>query len=356
MDQRNSAVTATALVAVTALSGVIFHELRWALLPFVLASLLAYLCNPLVDRLAQRFKLRRYQSALVIFLALVALAAGAGYLALPPLLREIGQFATDIQSVLLNLMHSLVGSKTVVLFGRPMDAQQLAEAAMNGLRDWIGRPAVAVELAAMGFTSLFGGILVLVLLFYLLLTGPAIMDGLLWLAPVAHRPVIEKIWSRFGPLLWRYVLGVLIVVIYAIVAAYIGLGLVLGLQHALFLAILTGLFEMIPVIGPGASAALAGLVAIRSATGIGPVIAYAIYAIALRLSIDQLLGPLVLGSAAMLNPVVIIVGFLVGGALFGVSGVILAVPLAIAVKTSLAVIRDEGARYARKTDEGSSPA
>lgn len=336
--QSPSAITAIVSLAVLA---VVFHELRWALLPFVLASLLAYLCNPLVERLALKFNGSRLGAAAAVFLLIFAVIVVILWLGLPPLLREIERLVTDLQSVFSKLAHSLVDDRTVPVFGKSMNAEQLAEAATTAVRDWTGQPGRVAELGTASFAVFFGGVLVLVLLFYLLLQGPEIWRGLLWLAPREKRPVIEKIWSRLGPLLWRYILGVLIVVAYAILAAYIGLGLVLGLRHALFLALITGVLEMIPVIGPGASALIAGLVAIRTATGVGPVIGYAIYAIVLRLSIDQILGPLVLGAAATVSPVVIIFCFLVGGALFGVPGIVLAVPAAVAVRTSLAVLRDE---------------
>jgi predicted PurR-regulated permease PerM len=119
------------------------------------------------------------------------------------------------------------------------------------------------------------------------------------------------------------------------------LGLVLGLPHAVLLALLTGVLEMIPVVGPGASAVIAGLVAIHYAAGIGAIVAYAIYATALRISIDQLFGPLALGAAARLHPVLVIFCFLSGAFLFGVVGVIMAVPVALVVKVTLALLYDE---------------
>jgi predicted PurR-regulated permease PerM len=101
---------------------------------------------------------------------------------------------------------------------------------------------------------------------------------------------------------------------------------------------------MIPVMGPGAAAVMAGLVAVRYATGIWPITGYAIYAAALRLSIDQLLGPLALGTAGRLHPVTIIFCFIAGGVLFGIVGVIMAVPIALGVKTCLAVLYDDPPR------------
>jgi predicted PurR-regulated permease PerM len=148
-------------------------------------------------------------------------------------------------------------------------------------------------------------------------------------------------WSKLDPVLRRYFIGILIVVAYAAAAAYIGLGLVLHIPHAVFLALFTGFLEMIPVFGPLAAAVIAGLVAVHYATGIGAIIGYAIYATVLRLSIDQLFGPLALGTAARLHPVVIIFCFLARSMLFGVTGVIVAVPVAVAIKICLAVLYDE---------------
>ncbi|MEK4031852.1 AI-2E family transporter [Methylocystis sp. IM3] len=330
-----------ALAIVFAISVIVFHEMRWALLPFVLAGLLAYLLNPLVNWISSRFGFSRIRSAVAVFAALVAIVIAGGWLGLPPLWRELGRLVTDLRSILEAFAHSLVDDRAVVILGKNMDAAQIAESATSGLRDWIAQTGRATELATLTFAAVFGSILVLVLLFYLLVQGPEIVQGVLWLAPPDKRQAIERVWARLGPLLWRYVLGVLIVVASTTLAAYVGLGLVLGLKHAFFLALLTGFLEMVPVLGPGASALIGGLVAIQNATGLGPVVAYALYVIFLRLTIDQLLGPLVLGAAATLSPVVIIFCFLVGGTLFGVPGIILAAPVALTIKTSLVVLRDE---------------
>ena len=131
------------------------------------------------------------------------------------------------------------------------------------------------------------------------------------------------------------------VVAYAATAAYIRLGVILHIPHAVFLALFTGFLEMIPMFGPLAAAVIVGLVAAHYATGIAAIIGYGIYATALRLSVDQLFGPLALGAAARLHPVVIMLFFIAGSALFGVTGVIMAVPVALAIKVCLAVLYDQ---------------
>jgi predicted PurR-regulated permease PerM len=126
--------------------------------------------------------------------------------------------------------------------------------------------------------------------------------------------------------------------VYASIAAYLGLGVILGIKHAVLLALLTGILETIPVIGPTAAAIIAGLVALHAATGIANIVEYAIYATVLRLSIDQLVGPVVLGRAAHVHPVLIIFCFLAGGLVLGIPGVILAVPVALIIKSTLATL------------------
>ena len=71
------------------------------------------------------------------------------------------------------------------------------------------------------------------------------------------------------------------------------------------------------------------------------------YATVLRLSIDQLIGPLVLGRAARLHPTVVIFCFLAGGLLFGVAGVILAVPLALTIRVTLQALYEDASLTAQ---------
>lgn len=334
-------ISTTTTIFVLIAVALVLYEIQWILPPFVLAGLLAYICTPSIEWLTKRSGLPRALFALAVFLVFLLIAAAAGYLGGPPLVRELTRVFTDFESIVREATQRMLGGSKISLLGQPMDAAQLAQAAGSGVRNWFTQTGSAAVVGAAVFGTMFGFILSLVLLFYFLLNGPGIARGLLRLVPPAQRPLILHIWSFMDPVLQRYFIGVLAVVLYAATAAYIGLGLVLGIPHAAVLALVTGFLEMIPVLGPGASALIAGLVAVHYATGIGPIIAYAIYATALRVSIDQLFGPLALGTAARLHPVLVIFCFLAGGLLFGLVGVVLSVPVALAVKTTLAVLYDE---------------
>jgi len=322
-------------------AALLLYELKIILLPFLISGLVAYICTPLIDRLAARTGLSRSLFAVIAFVILLSTAVLVGLLGIPPLLRQLTRVVTDFQGTVQSLARAAIGDRSIDVFGQSMDATQLAQTAVSGAREWVEQPGKILRLGELAFSAVFGFFLSLVLLFYFLYSGPRLMHGLLWLIPPERRPLFLDIWSRLDPVLRRYFVGVLIIVTYAAAAAYIGLGAVLHIPHAVFLALLTGILEMIPIVGPMASAIIAGLVAVHYATGFGAIIGYAIYAAALRLSIDQFFGPIALGTSARLHPVVIIFCFIVGGALFGVTGVIMAVPIALGIKIFLAVRYDE---------------
>jgi predicted PurR-regulated permease PerM len=336
--QRISSPTTIAVIAAVV---VFFYLIRVMLLPFALAGALAYVCSVLVDWLAARTHLPRSLFAIGAFALLLAIAMIVGFLAVPPLMRGVTSVVTDLGGTVESLARRMIGDRTVHVFGEDMDAAAIGQAVVSGVRDYLGQAGRVAILASYGFASIFGLILTLVLFFFFLIGGPRIGRGLFSLVPPKQRPLIEDIWLRLDPLLKRYFVGVLLVVTYAATAAYIGLGLILGIPHAIFLALLTGFLEMIPVIGPGLSAVIAGLVAIHYAAGIGAIIAYAIYATALRISIDNIFGPLVLGRAGHVPPVLVIFCFLAGGTLFGIVGVLAAIPVALTIKVVLATLYDE---------------
>ena len=219
-----------------------------------------------------------------------------------------------------------------------MNAREIAQAVLERVRDWAGQTDQVAVLAGYSLAAAMGAFLTIVLLFYFLVSGRQVAHGIFWIVPPHRRPLASRIWARLDPVLMHYFIGVIGVVIYATVAAYIGLGVILGIKHAVLLALLTGILETVPMVGPTAAAVLAGLVSLRTANGIINIIEYAAYATALRLSIDQIVGPVVLGRAAHVHPVLIIFCFLAGGVVLGIPGVILAVPVALVVKSTLATI------------------
>jgi predicted PurR-regulated permease PerM len=331
------------LTIVTVVVGLVvfLYFVKDILLPFVVAAIVAFVATPLVDWLAARTRAPRWVYALAVLFAMLGLGAILGLLGAPPLLHELHRIAADLQGTVTGFLRVLLGNGTLDLMGQRLDAAGVGAMIAREAQSWMAQDGHVLELAALGAAGLFGGILTIVLLGYFLLDAHRIGRGLAWLIPPRYRPLTGRVGRDLEPLLRRYFIGVGLVVLYASVAAYIGLGLVLKIQHAAFLALITGLLELIPFVGPGTSAVIAGLVAVQQASSAWNIIAYIIYATALRISIDQFFGPLVLGRAAYVPPVLVIFCFLAGGLLFGIVGVILSVPVALCVKVLLREIYQE---------------
>ncbi|MDE2363887.1 MAG: AI-2E family transporter [Hyphomicrobiales bacterium] len=311
------------------------HELRWVLLPFVIAAIFALMCRPLVRGAQTRTGLPHWLVAVFVFLVILTIAAGAAFYIAPPLAAELKDFVFDLHGAIGRVAHIALGSGTIGVFGEQMNADQIAESLANAARSAALETDRAVAFGFTVFAALFGLFLTFLLLLFFLLTGESLGEGIVWLFPPDQRWRVRSVWSRLEPALRRYFLGVLSIMVYAIVVAYIGLGLVLHIPHAFVLATATGVLELIPVIGPATSVVLAGLIAAEHSGSVAAMIGYAVYAIALRLSIDQLVAPLALGVASRFNPVVIMFGFFAGGVLFGAVGIVLAVPTAMAVRATL---------------------
>jgi predicted PurR-regulated permease PerM len=337
------------LTTVTVIVGLVIflYFVKDILLPFAVAAIVAFVATPLVDSLAARTRVPRWVYALGVLLAIMGLAALLGFAGAPPLLRELQRIAGNLQGTVTGLLRVLLGSRTFDLMGQKVDAAGIGAMIASEARSWMAQNGRILELAALGIAGIFGGILTLVLLGYFLLDAHRIGRGLAWLIPPRYRPFTSRVGRDLEPILRRYFIGVGVVVLYASTVAYIGLGLVLDIQHAVFLALITGLLELIPFIGPAASAVIAGLVAVQQASSGWSIIAYCIYATALRISIDQFVGPLVLGRAAYVPPVLVIFCFLAGGLLFGIVGVMLSVPVALSIKVLLGIIYQEPDAAAR---------
>lgn len=337
---RNSSELRAVVLTIGAII-VLLYLIRAILLPFVLAGIVAYVCTPLIDWLAARTRLPRTLLAVVLFLLLIGLAATVAVLAGQSLFGETGSTVGDLQGTVESLLRRATGGQPLHLFGQSIDLGQIVQGVVDRTRAWLGQSDNVGFFVGTGFAAIMGVFLTPVLLIWFLLSGPAVARGLLWTVPPARRELVLQIWQRLDPVLKRYFIGILAVVIYAMIASYIGLALILGVNHAVLLALLTGMAETLPIIGSTAVAIIAGLVALHSATGIMSIVAFAIYATVLRLSIDQVMAPLVLGRAAHVHGVLVIFCFLAGAVTFGITGIILSVPVALTIKATLATLYGE---------------
>jgi predicted PurR-regulated permease PerM len=323
---------AVALAVAAALA--FLYVVRLAVLPFLIAAAIAYVAEPSNLWLRRRFGLSRQAAAIATYAAVLAVLGGLGYWMAETLLVDLKLAVHDAPVLLHKFFVELFGGEQVEVFGRQLDATRTSQQLLDALFDGFGAPQQILTVAILGFASVTGAVLVIVLVFYFLQAGPQLAAGALWLVPPEHREEVAEIAAKIHPLLRRYLAGLFVIVVFATIVSWIAIRFALGLPFALLLGLLTGLLELIPVIGPMASAALVGLLALER-HGFWAVVAFAVYVTVFRLLIDRVVGPVVLGRAARLHPAVVMFAFLAGGLFLGVAGVILAVPVAASIKVVL---------------------
>jgi predicted PurR-regulated permease PerM len=331
--EERSRVGGWPIAAALAVLAIVLYEVRYALLPFVVAAAVAFIVDPLITRARRLTGVPRWAIAVMLYAALLAVLAAVGYPLARTCVTDFAQLVADAPRILRKLAVQAFGPQGVSLFGRNYAPDQMVDGLFAELTQIFGVSAAA-RFAGSGLSVVVGMFLTLVLLPYFLISGRELAHSAIWLIPPERRHAVLAVLPRIVPALRRYLVGIAVIIVYTILVAWIGFGPTFGLPHPLLLAAVIGVLELVPVVGPLTSAVIVGSVAIQQETLWDAALLMA-FAIGLRLSIDNLVGPLVLGNAARLHPVVVIMLFVCGAMLFGIVGLLLAVPAAVCLKITL---------------------
>jgi predicted PurR-regulated permease PerM len=307
---------------------------RGVLPPFIIAGILAYILSPLVDELTARTGVRRAWIALAVFLAVLLVVVGLVWLASARLNSELRDISREGPSIIESVVDRLTGGQTIDMLGQTITSRELGRRLDLALRDELGTPSQAVQAVRVGFELILAIILVFLSLAYLLIDGHTFWRYLLRFVPPEHRPHVEMLAGQIHRVLGRYLRGQLVLIALMSTVTFTVLEWGFRLPYALWIAILTGVLEIIPLIGPitaGAIAATIGFSQGGPSEAAGLAIAY----IVLRQVEDQLVMPLVVGRAVHVHPLVTIFAVLTGERVAGILGMILAVPMAAAIKVVL---------------------
>lgn len=189
----------------------------------------------------------------------------------------------------------------------------------------IGTTDNAFQTASVLFGGFLGLILIVVLSFYLAVQDEGVADFLRIVTPVRRQGYIVDLWKRSQKKIGYWLQGQILLGVVVGVLVYLVL-MVVGIPHALVLAILAAVFEIIPVFGPIISSVPAILVAFTT-SGLGTgFLLIGLYIIIYQFE-SQLFYPLVVKKIVGISPIVVILALVIGAKLAGVLGAIIAVPL-----------------------------
>ncbi len=285
-------------------------QIRDILFLIFIAFIIMSALHPLVDWMSSK-RIPRFLAVLLVYIVVFGIVGFSIAGTIPSLVSETSSFGQDFPKVISALLPNLnidLNSLT----------QQIAP---------IGENLVKVTIGI--FSNIISLLMVLVFSFYFLLErkhAEKIASGFVGnIKANSFITVVHRIEARLG----SWMMGQLFLMFSVGLLSYIGL-LLLGVKFALPLAIIAGILEIVPNIGPIVSAIPAILIAVS----VSPVMALSV--LILYLVIQQLenniIVPLVMKKSVGLSPIITIFSLLVGGRLAGVAGAVLAVPIVLIIQ------------------------
>lgn len=326
--KRGLQITVAAIAALVAVA--VVYLIRDALAAFVFGSLLAFLINPVVDRLARLIP--RSLAILVVFTGLVAGIAGLGAIFVPLLTSEAAQLqaqAPEIANHAQARIEQLEQGQSIVVLGLQVNLAQYASRLDQRGGDFLlGQFGNALSISLAAVNALLQVILMLIVAFLVSLDAHRISSFIRHIVPPDYREDWDELWPRVKDMLRSYLRGQLTI------AAIIGIGvwIALALEHMPFafaLGVLAAITSLVPFVGPWIGAIPIELVALSQ--GLGEAILVGVTYLVITNIVLQFLFPRIMGGAVKLPALVVIVAFLAGFSLAGILGMFVAIPVAATV-------------------------
>jgi predicted PurR-regulated permease PerM len=306
-------------------------QIRDILSPFLWALVVSYLLSPIVNYLHVQGHLPRLWSIILIYTSIgLLLLAGSRYL-FPRIYDEVTIFLEDLPRLVASVK-DLVGPRPLGL-----DVDSMVLQAVSAGKAYTSNAKNAGNLLADAVVTAIKIFLFLVTTFYLLMDAPRLKGAVQQVIPPEYRDELTALGHQINITWQQYIRGELVLFVIMASATTVGLT-VLGVPGALFLGLLSGALELLPLVGPLTAGALA--VSVAYFNGTNPFgwsqLAYA-GAVALMYFVfrqieDYLVTPHVLGRAIRMHPLVVLFAVASGGVFAGLFGLIVAVPVAASVK------------------------
>lgn len=318
-----------------ALSLVLIYFLQPILGPFLAGIIIAYLGDPLVDRL-EKMRLNRTVGVLIVFLVFTSVLVAAVLVVLPLIARELSSLISDIPAFL-TWLQTTVSPWLISQFGiDPFDVK-FDSVAAQVMENWqkaggvVGTILSQITQSSFAFLGAIGVIaLTPVVAFYIMRDWDDIMLKIREMMPREIEPTFVSLARECDEVLGAFLRGQLLIMFLLGCIYAIGLYLV-GLDLAILIGMLAGLASIVPYLGFFVgiiAAAVAAMFQFHDPLYLGYVAI--VFGIGQALE-GWVLTPWLVGDKIGLHPVAVIFAVLAGGQLFGFVGILLALPVAAVV-------------------------
>lgn len=328
----------------TIFSGWLLYLLSPILMPFIIGALLAYLGDPLVDRL-EKTRLSRTLSVCVVFTIMTLLGLLLLLIILPQLERQITGLVTRLPQFISWTQENILPRLSTLLGLEPgaLDLGVIKEAFTNNMKDIsgiMGRLLVKLtqsgQLVLVWFAYLT---LIPVVTFYLLRDWDVLVGKVHDLIPRPYEKLASKLARQCDEVLAEFMRGQFLVMLAQAILYTIGLWIV-GLEFFLLIGMLAGLVSFVPYLGFIVGIGVASVAGFMQFHDIIHLI-YILIVFGVGQAIEgMLLSPLLVGDRIGLHPVAVIFAVMAGAQLFGFVGVLVALPVAAVIVVLLRHIHE----------------
>ncbi len=317
------------LIAI-ALTGWLFYLLAPVLTPFIAAGLLAYMGDPLADRL-QKLKLPRTVAVVAVFLLTFLVLALLILLVGPLIKSQVGalfQALPDIARQAEQVWLPTLSDWFDIEAGDDVGIGAFLARYSDMVGSWSGKVLLSVSKSggalAAAVLSLF---LIPILTFYMLRDWDMIVAHLGALIPEGQREMVTQLARETDDVLGAFLRGQILVMLALAVIYSLGLSLV-GIKFAIAIGVVSGLVSFVPYLGFVFGIALAGLTVALEPNPFWHLVGVVATFTVAQFIEGSVLTPKLVGDRIGLHPVIIILAVAAGGQLFGFFGILLALPAA----------------------------
>lgn len=301
--------------------------------PFLVAIILAYLLNPIVEMFERR-GIRRIYSVILVYVIFIAIILLFSLILIPKLVKDIKvmlenlpQYSIQFQTMLKGFQDGYINSNL------PKSIKDVIDENIYATQDFIIISLQAtLDSVLTGFSKILNVILVPVIVFYFLKDAEYFKKQTMLLLPKKHRNKVILLFRDIDNAFGRFIRGQIIIATFVGIMTTLALTII-KVKYAVFLGLFAGIFNIIPYFGP--------------VIGIVPTVIFAlfdspskaIYAAGAFLLVQQIesgiLTPKIIGESVGVHPVYVILSLFVGGKVMGIAGMILAVPVMVAIKLTM---------------------
>lgn len=316
----------------------IFYLAQDMLTPFLVAFILVYILNPVADLLEGK-GLRRSVVVPMIFIGFIILLGIIIYFSYDSILNEIDTLKTQVPEYLSKIKKSLEENAVLLEKNIPMlpkgDLQKTINEKANSIPKMIGEKIPSLIVLSLGFIT--STLIVLFTTFFILKDGRSFRKQIIKIVPNKYFETALVLLNQINIQVGNYIRGQLIDCAIVAMLSIIGLTMI-GLKYAIIIGLVSGITNIIPYLGPVMGMIPGIFIALIDHHSAIMAVWVVVVLMCVQLIDNTLVSPLAVGKSVNLHPLVVIISVTVGGALMGIWGMLLAVPIFCALKVTFEVL------------------